>query len=142
MTYVPNINTSAARIHRMASFSVPIESLTVATNGLVLWDKDQGDSDITVSAGTITLPQGYIWTIFTQIGLTQVSNRSFILWNGSAEYTNARRIELATTNSGNQMVVNVLDTSSQARTIAWRNTGASYALTSNVNGLIVVGVLA
>ena len=126
----------------MASFSVPIESLTVATNGLVLWVKDQGDSDITVSAGTITLPQGYIWTIFTQIGLTQVSNRSFILWNGSAEYTNARRIELATTNSGNQMVVNVLDTSSQARTIAWRNTGASYALTSNVNGLIVVGVLA
>ena len=142
MTYVPNINTSAARIHRMASFSVPIESLTVATNGLVLWVKDQGDSDITVSAGTITLPQGYIWTIFTQIGLTQVSNRSFILWNGSAEYTNVRRIELATTNSGNQMVVNVLDTSSQARTIAWRNTGASYALTSNVNGLIVVGVLA
>ena len=142
MTYVPDINTSAARIHRMASFSVPIESLTVVTNGLVLWVKDQGDSDITVSAGTITLPQGYIWTIFTQIGLTQAANRSFILWNGSAEYTNARRIELATTNSGNQMVVNVLDTSSQARTIAWRNTGASYALTSNVNGLIVVGVLA
>jgi hypothetical protein len=124
----------------MAAFSVAAS--TVATNGLVLWTKDLGADDITVSAGTITLPRGYIWTIFTQIALTQVTTRSFILWNGSAEYSNARRIELATTNSGNQMVVNVLDTSSQARTIAWRNTGASYALTAPLNGLIVVGVLA
>jgi len=140
MTYVPNINTSAARVHRMAAFSVAAS--TVATNGLVLWTKDLGADDITVSAGTITLPRGYIWTIFTQIALTQVTTRSFILWNGSAEYSNARRIELATTNSGNQMVVNVLDTSSQARTIAWRNTGASYALTAPPHGLICVGVLA
>lgn len=140
MTFVPNINTSAARVHRMAAFSVAASS--VATNGLVLWTKDLGAEDITISSGTITLPRGYIWTIFTQIALTQAFNRSFILWNGSAEYSNARRIELATTNSGNQMVVNVLDTSAQARTIAWRNTGASYALTNPLNGLIVVGVLA
>lgn len=140
MTYVPNINTSAARIHRMAAFSVVAS--TVPTNGLVLWTKDLGSDDITISSGTITLPRGYIWTIFTQIALTQASNRSFILWNGSAEYTNARRIELATTNSGNQMVVNVLDTASGALTIAWRNTGAAYALTAPLNALIVVGVLA
>lgn len=140
MTYVPDINTSAARVHRMAAFSVAAS--TVANNGLVLWTKDLGSADITISSGTVTLPAGYIWTIFTQIALTQVTTRSFILWNGSAEYTNARRIELLTTNSGNQMVVNVLDTSAQARTIAWRNTGASYALTAPLNALIVVGVLA
>ena len=124
----------------MAAFSVA--SSTVATNGLVLWTKDSGSDDITVSSGTITLPRGYIWTIFTQIALTQAANRSFILWNGSEEYTNARRIELLTTTSGNQMAVNVLDSSSGALTIAWRNTGASYALTSPLNGLIVLGVLA
>ena len=124
----------------MAAFSVA--SSTVATNGLVLWTKDSGSDDITVSSGTITLPRGYIWTIFTQIALTQAANRSFILWNGSEEYTNARRIELLTTTSGNQMAVNVLDSSSGALTIAWRNTGASYALTSLLNGLIVLGVLA
>ncbi|MGB0141636.1 MAG: hypothetical protein ACPF8W_01035 [Luminiphilus sp.] len=113
---------------------------TVVQNGLVQWTKTGGSSLITVSSGTVTLPEGYVWAITTQILLAQDQIREFIFWDGSAEYSGSQSLNIQQNETGSRIAFNVLSTESGSKTLAWRNTQVSYAINGIDAGMQIVGV--
>jgi hypothetical protein len=124
------------------AFFTDTASRNYAQNDNVSWVRTGGSSAITISAGgVVTLPQGYVWAISTQIPLKQDADREFILWDGSAEYSNSQRLAITDNDTGSRMSFNILSTEAGSKSFSWRYTSpTTYTVAAYDSGMQIVGV--
>lgn len=139
MTYV---NTAPPADPAIMAFFTDTASRNYAQNDNVSWVRTGGSSAITISAGgVVTLPQGYVWAISTQIPLKQDADREFILWDGSAEYSNSQRLAITDNDTGSRMSFNILSTEAGSKSFSWRYTSpTTYTVAAYDSGMQIVGV--
>jgi hypothetical protein len=136
MAYIAD--TTSPAFYGVVAFA-SLSSSTISDGATALFTIDVGSNSITVSAGVFTLPQGYQWTVITQLGVNQAGSRIFnLLVDGQVIATNQR---ISTSNSANLWATNVLTTESAPKTVQLRNnSGASVTADTSSSGLFIIGV--
>ena len=141
MTYVNNPPHTPAI---MAFFYGGSGSQQVAQNGFVSWAKTGGSSKITISGNgaSILLPQGYVWSITTQILLYQNVNREFLMWNllSNVAYAGAQKLAITPNDTGSRIAFNVISTESGDKYFGWKNTQSSISIDRLNAGMQIIGV--
>lgn len=140
MAYIANPTSQA--FYGLAAFA-SLGSSTIADGATALFTLVAGSSGISVASGVFTLPQGYQWTVITQLGLDQTGNRIFnLLVDGQVIATNQRiYVPSSTANSSNLWVSNVLTTALAQKTVQLRNnSGQSVTVDGGSSGLLILGV--
>ena len=140
MAYIAD--TTSPAFYGVVAFA-SLSSSTISDGATALFTIDVGSNSITVSAGVFTLPQGYEWTVITQLGVNQAGSRIFnLLVDGQVIATNQRiYVPSSTSNSANLWATNVLTTESAPKTVQLRNnSGASVTADTSSSGLFIIGV--